>query len=277
MFNMILSTREFNGYWVVALRGELDLAGAPSVAAHLSATVAADGSRVIVDLAGLEYIDPRGPGVLVFLLKCAQASGDQRQCRRRCTRSGSATPTPAAGQPRWRNLTPPARRSVWIPSRLDPHDEKAIRPAQVTSASVPTVSGHDGAAVLTARPKRRVFPGQADQIANARDFTRRVLASCPVLDEAVLLVSELATNAVEHTATGSGGHFDVIIYRDETLLIIAVKDEGSDKAPVTRSVDELAEGGRGLGLVELITDRWGYCGNERGRTVWLEMRGAVTA
>ena len=49
------------------------------------------------------------------------------------------------------------------------------------------------AVVLTARPKRRCFPGHADQIARARDFTRRVLGPCPLLDEAVLLVSELAT------------------------------------------------------------------------------------
>ncbi len=140
-------------------------------------------------------------------------------------------------------------------------------------AYVPTVSGHNGAAGPAARPKRRAFPGRADQIAKARDFTRRVLASCPVLDEAVLLLSELATNALEHTATGSGGHFDVLIYRYETLLIIAVRDEGSYKVPATRSLDELAEDGRGLGLVELIADRWGYCGDERGRTVWFELRG----
>ncbi len=138
---------------------------------------------------------------------------------------------------------------------------------------MPTVSGHDGAAGPAARPKRRAFPGRADQIAKARDFTRRVLASCPVLDEAVLLVSEPATNALEHTATGSGGHFDVLIYRDETLLIIAVRDEGSDKAPATRPPDELAEDGRGLGLVELIAERWGHCGTERGRTVWGRLRG----
>lgn len=59
---------------------------------------------------------------------------------------------------------------------------------------------------LTVRPKHRTFPGRADQITRARDFTRRVLGSCPVLDEAVLLVSELATNAVEHTATGNEGN-----------------------------------------------------------------------
>lgn len=145
-------------------------------------------------------------------------------------------------------------------------------PAQVTSASAPTVSGHDEAAVLMARFERRVFPGRTDQIAQARDFTRRVLAPCPVLDEAILLASELAANAVAHTVTGSGGHFDVTIYRDETLVVIAVRDEGSDDAPAARPLDEIAEDGRGLGLVELIADRWGHCGNEHGRTIWLQLR-----
>ena len=142
----------------------------------------------------------------------------------------------------------------------------------MTSASAPTVSGHDEAAVLMARVKRRVFSGSTDQIAQARDFTRRVLAPCPVLDEAILLASELAANAVAHTVTGSGGHFDVTIYRDETLVVIAVRDEGSDDAPAARPLDEMAEDGRGLGLVELIADRWGHCGNEHGRTIWLQLR-----
>ena len=61
--------------------------------------------------------------------------------------------------------------------------------------------------MLTTRPIQRTFPGRADQIARAREFTKRVLGPCPVSDEAVLLVSELATNALEHTSTGDGGQF----------------------------------------------------------------------
>jgi anti-anti-sigma factor len=269
MFNVILGTREFNGHWAVAFRGELDLADAPSVAAQPSAAVAGYGPGVVVDLAGVGYIGSSGRGVLEHVLRCARGSGDQRQCLRTWTRSGSATPT--RRKPSWRDLTLPARTIGRLSFRLDPHDERGLR-SQVTPASVPTVSVHDGAAVPAARPKRRAFPGRADQIAKGRDFTRRVLASCPVLDEATLLVGELATNAVEHTATGSGGQFDVTIYRDETLTIIAVRDEGSDNAPATRPLDLLAEDGRGLGLVELIANRWGCCGNERGRTIWLELR-----
>ena len=125
---------------------------------------------------------------------------------------------------------------------------------------------------LIARPRRRVFPGRADQIANARAFTRRTLGPCPVLDDAVLLVSELATNAVEHTRTGNAGRFDVTICQRETSLLSVVKDGGSEKTPRPRPVDALAEDGRGLGLVDLVADRWGHCGNERGRTVWFELR-----
>ena len=121
------------------------------------------------------------------------------------------------------------------------------------------------------RPKQRAFPGRADQIANARDFTRRVLASAR---SSTMRRSSLANwqPTPWNTATGSGGQFDIIIYRDETLIIIAVKDEGSDNAPAARPHDELAEDGRGLRLVERIADRWGCYGNERGRTIWLELR-----
>jgi serine/threonine-protein kinase RsbW len=125
--------------------------------------------------------------------------------------------------------------------------------------------------VLTARPMQRTFPGRADQIARAREFTKRVLGPCPVRDEAVLLVSELATNALEHTSTGDGGQFRVTICRNATSLLIGVSDSGSDKTPAPGPLDPESETGRGLGLVELIAERWGYCGDQHGLTVWFEL------
>lgn len=125
---------------------------------------------------------------------------------------------------------------------------------------------------LITRPKHRAFPGRPDQIAYARDFTRRVLGPCPVLDEAVLLVSELATNAIEHTATADEGSFHVTIYQGDSFLLIAVTDDGSDNVPTPGTqADTLAETGRGLELVELIADRWDYCGDGHSRTVWFEL------
>jgi two-component sensor histidine kinase len=125
---------------------------------------------------------------------------------------------------------------------------------------------------LITRPRRRIFPGRADQIAHARDFTRRALGACPVLDEAVLLVSELTTNALQHTATGGAGSFQLTICQGGAALLIVVKDDGSDKIPVPSSGDALAEGGRGLDLVEQIASRWGHCSSQHGRTIWFELR-----
>lgn len=59
MFNVELSTRECDGRVVVGLRGELDVADAVSVAASLAA-IAAGHPQVIIDLAGLEFIDSSG-------------------------------------------------------------------------------------------------------------------------------------------------------------------------------------------------------------------------
>jgi anti-anti-sigma factor len=75
MFNVELSDGEFGGYAVVTLRGELDLAAVPAVESHLIAAVAAYGPSIIVDLAGLEFVDARGLGVLVRMLKWTRERG----------------------------------------------------------------------------------------------------------------------------------------------------------------------------------------------------------
>jgi len=63
MFSVDLSTREGNGHIVVALRGELDVTDAASVAATIAAA-AARHLEVIVDLAGLDFIDSSGVAAL---------------------------------------------------------------------------------------------------------------------------------------------------------------------------------------------------------------------
>ena len=88
MFSMDLGSGESGGYVVVTLRGELDLLDAAAVAAALG-VVAAREPRIIVDLAGLEFIDASGVAALSRGRKHARnAGGDlllaapQRQVRR---------------------------------------------------------------------------------------------------------------------------------------------------------------------------------------------------
>ena len=121
------------------------------------------------------------------------------------------------------------------------------------------------------QPARRTFPGRPDQVACARDFIRHELAGCPILDEAVLLTSELCTNTVQHTASGNGGSFEVTIYQKQDSLRIEVRDDGSGTIPAARNFDKLSDDGRGLDIVTMIAHRWGQRGDEYGRSVFFEM------
>jgi anti-sigma B factor antagonist len=76
MFSVDLTTRDCDGLVVVALRGELDLADAARVAAALAVVVARE-PEIIVDLAGLEFIDSSGLAALARGRKLALlADGD---------------------------------------------------------------------------------------------------------------------------------------------------------------------------------------------------------
>jgi anti-sigma B factor antagonist len=74
MFRMDLGSGESGGHVIVALRGELDLLYAASVATALGA-VAARRPRIIVDLAGLEFIDASGIEALASGRRDARNAG----------------------------------------------------------------------------------------------------------------------------------------------------------------------------------------------------------
>jgi anti-sigma B factor antagonist len=64
------------GHPVVALGGDLEMAGAPELAAAVAAAVTA-GRRLIIDLSALEFIDCSGVRMLVSVQQLArQAGGD---------------------------------------------------------------------------------------------------------------------------------------------------------------------------------------------------------
>ncbi|MGH3274504.1 MAG: ATP-binding protein [Streptosporangiaceae bacterium] len=106
---------------------------------------------------------------------------------------------------------------------------------------------------------RQCFAGQPEQVALARNFVARALAGCPAASDVILLTSELATNAVQHSATGQGGSFAVAICHAPGRVKVTVTDGGSATRPaVAVAAEELAVSGRGLLLVDILADRWGY-------------------
>jgi anti-sigma regulatory factor (Ser/Thr protein kinase) len=121
--------------------------------------------------------------------------------------------------------------------------------------------------------RARSFPGEPRQVARARAFVAAALAGCPAREALLTCVSELAANAVVHTASGAGGEFTVEVIRPaDGVALVAVTDEGGQGRPAVCARDWFAEGGRGLEMVEACSSRWGYrdAGATGGRTVWAE-------
>ena len=126
----------------------------------------------------------------------------------------------------------------------------------------------------------RVFPGEPGQVRRVRAFVACVLAGCPAREALLTCVSELAANAIAHTASGAaGGVFAVEVVRPEPgVARVAVTDAGGPREPAIRYPDEpadldcLAEGGRGLALVAACSSSWGYRDADEGagRVVWAE-------
>ncbi len=85
-------------------------------------------------------------------------------------------------------------------------------------------------------------------------------------DIAVLLVSELVTNALLH------GRPPVELHAQRTPdgLRVEVRD-GAAQEPVVRDTPLDVPGGQGLRLVEALASRWGWAPAGRGKSVWFEL------
>jgi anti-sigma regulatory factor (Ser/Thr protein kinase) len=117
----------------------------------------------------------------------------------------------------------------------------------------------------------RRFPAERDAPRAARGFVadamRRWGHSGTLLQDSVLVVSELATNAVVHARSA----FSVVARREGSGVRLSVHDLSTAK-PVLRSAPLLAPSGRGLQLVADITNDWGVETTSAGKTVWAELR-----
>ncbi|WEH15299.1 ATP-binding protein [Streptomyces sp. VNUA24] len=120
----------------------------------------------------------------------------------------------------------------------------------------------------------RAFPGLPDQVAEARHFVAALLQEWGVADDAVLVVSELATNAVRHSLSGSaGGWFLVVVGFRADGVRLEVVDQGGDNVPEMCDVVSQDAGGRGLWLVSACAKDWGVKDVPSGRTVWADLVG----
>jgi anti-sigma regulatory factor (Ser/Thr protein kinase) len=113
-----------------------------------------------------------------------------------------------------------------------------------------------------------IYPGRADQVSHVRRAVARHLAGCPTADDAVLVMSELASNAVAHSAS-QGQFFTVRAERHPDYVWVEAKDLGGPwrcRRPDGRP--------HGLDVVEALTgpDGWGVeITTGGGRVVWARL------
>ena len=105
-------------------------------------------------------------------------------------------------------------------------------------------------------------------------------------DDLISVAVELGTNAIQHTASGDGGWFTVEVACRDSVIRVAVTDEGAPSAPqlgedpfaggdvFAGDVDCDSDCGRGLLIVQALSVASGVCGNVSGRTVWAEVAAA---
>ena len=112
------------------------------------------------------------------------------------------------------------------------------------------------------------YPGQPNQVQRARKDVARHLAGHPATDNAVLIVSELASNAILHSYS-KGQSFTVRAETFPRYLWLEVEDLGGPWNLRPRD----AARPHGLNVVEALTgpDNWGVDGGEAGRVVWARL------
>ncbi|WP_171114372.1 MULTISPECIES: ATP-binding protein [Streptomyces] len=155
-------------------------------------------------------------------------------------------------QPQGRGRTTAAR---WSPAA---EDERALKALELfgnpTEAEIP----------LPSRPESAATARRLAQVVVLRQWG----LSAKTTEEAVLLVSELVGNAVRHTGARV---FGLRMRRRRGWIRVEVRDP-SRGLPCLMPVQEMDVSGRGLYLVDKLSDRWGVDLLPRGKTTWFEMR-----
>jgi anti-sigma regulatory factor (Ser/Thr protein kinase) len=116
----------------------------------------------------------------------------------------------------------------------------------------------------------RVFEEAPESVGEARAFVAAALTAWDLDDlteVAMLLTSELTTNAVRHART----LFRVAVERRPSELLVEVTDDSHD-GPQRRPPSLDTDGGRGLILVDALATSWGCRETAGGKVVWFALK-----
>lgn len=111
------------------------------------------------------------------------------------------------------------------------------------------------------------WPAHPLHVGDARTFVLDCLTETGLRGQAqavALVVSELATNVVLHANTP----FTVTLERRDSWLVLEVRDHLPGRVAVPPPTDEVEMHGRGLEIVQALSQAWGVWPRRDGKSVW---------
>lgn len=115
------------------------------------------------------------------------------------------------------------------------------------------------------------LPAFPEAVRAARRWTRETLEDWQLAEPTSTieqLVSELLANSVEHALTMFVG---ICLFVTARAVLIEVSDHDAARLPTLKSPGLDGTSGRGLMIVEELSDRWGVQVDDHGKTVWCEV------
>jgi anti-sigma regulatory factor (Ser/Thr protein kinase) len=111
------------------------------------------------------------------------------------------------------------------------------------------------------RLARHAFADQLDAVGVAEEAR----------DDAMLVLSELVSNAVKHAAPLPSGEIVVRWAVRADVLHLEITDGGASTRPRASAAALSSLGGRGLDIVRTVSSRWGVTERAESVTVWAEV------
>ncbi|MER6682742.1 ATP-binding protein [Streptomyces olivaceoviridis] len=122
------------------------------------------------------------------------------------------------------------------------------------------------------------FAAEPREVPALRRIIRQHLAHWGLLgvaDAAQLCVSELATNVIKHV--GFGVSATLVISMEGTNLRLEVRDPSMEQLPRSVRAEGEDEDGRGLALIDAMSQKWGVCLRADGKATWCELATMLTS
>jgi serine/threonine-protein kinase RsbW len=117
-----------------------------------------------------------------------------------------------------------------------------------------------------------ILPCEASGVSTARSLVRTALAAWglgDLADDAALIVSELMTNSVQHTACRN---VRVSVTRPAPDRVRVAVVDASRARPALRTASDTETDGRGLAIVDALAVRWGTDLLRWGKRAWAELQ-----